>query len=464
MDIEALWSVMDAANGYGWRWRSAGAEDDDDDNGDIGDIGDIGDAEDGENDDDDAVVVPLEGGTFHVCRGMRCPHAEQCVDREKHYVCSLSGRVIGAAVESAHDAGWTGRSCGSADPDMASGAVPSRTWRNKRDAFTESARAYSKAKQINDDDVVFSSYACSFATAKEEAAAAAGAAADGATSKRGAPCVSEIDEAAVSEQRRAKAMRRITSLSRRDVQARLIGDAMAVVQKLFSAPPTPSAPSASNASAAPSSSSDAATSSSSDPRLENFNFVFTVGLKRYVEKCVAGNDAVDLSSIHDVAIAASNFVRERRNEAKQRKVASKLRSICVNTRTVEICARLIVSVWNAVCVTSHFLETQTGDSFRPFAAGVVYGLKRGIRMKSGLTVVPRIDVLADQLPTLRSSASNAEARQLQASSHRGLCSLHRALASIDGMSSEERAPVMEKLRVAAQIAAGLEHFVAKCAE
>ena len=269
------------------------------------------------------------------------------------------------------------------------------------------------------------------------------------TAKRGAPCVCEIDEAAVSEHKRAKAKRRITSLNRRDVQTRLINDSMSIVQKLFSAPPTATSATAGAASV------DAV----ADPRLENYTFVFTVGLKRYVARCVSEGEQVSLSEIHDVAVCASNFVRERRKEAKQRQNSSRLRMLAVNTQTAELCARLIVSVWNAVCNTLHFVESQTGDSFRPFAAGICYALKRGVRLKNGLAVVPRLEMLSDQLPTLRSSSGNAETRQLQASSHRGLCNVHRAIASIDGMADDDKRPVLEKLRVAAQISAGLEQFV-----
>ena len=99
VDVNALWHAMDSA--LSSEYAHAGWEEE-----------------------EGAVVMPLNGGTFHVCVGAKCPYAERCEQHEKHLVCSLSGRVIASAVESAHDASWTGRSCGSADPDMTSGAVP----------------------------------------------------------------------------------------------------------------------------------------------------------------------------------------------------------------------------------------------------------------------------------------------------------------------------------------------------
>jgi len=94
-------------------------------------------------------------------------------------------------------------------------------------------------------------------------------------------------------------------------------------------------------------------------------------------------------------------------------------------------------------------------------AGIMYAMKRGIRLKSGLVVVPSIDVLSAQLPTLRSSSGNSEARQLQASSHRGLCAVHRAIASIETMVYADREPVIEKLQIAAEISSSLEKFVSQ---
>lgn len=435
IDVGKLWSIMDTALQTGGAFPDCIDEDclDEEDEEDLTET--------------TAVVVPLDNGQFHVCMGSKCPHVRPGTDNEKHFVCNLSGRVVGAAMSSAHDSSWTGRSCGSADPDMASGAVPARAWRNKRDAFAESARAYSNAKQMTDESCFFADYASNEArrvaaskeTAQDESKV---------TAKRGAPCVSEIDETAVTQQKRDKAIRRITSLSRRDVQARLINDSMGVVSKLFAAAPT------------------ASSQAAADPRLENHNFVYSIGLRRYIERCVHDNEPVCLSKMHDVAVCASNFVREKRKEAKHRQDVSRARLLAVNTQTTEMFSRLIVSVWNAVCNTPHFVESQPGDSFRPFAAGICYALKRGIRLKNGLVVVPRMELLSDQLPTLRSSSNNAEARQLQASSHRGLCAIHRAIASIDRMNDDDRpgcdrGPVLEKLRVAAQISAALEQFAAK---
>lgn len=402
-----------------------------------------GSGQDESHDDDvrlekESCVVPLGNGQFHVCLGHKCVYAQQSYDSERNITCSLSGRVISQCIEQAHDASWTGRSVGSADPDMVSGSA-SKSWKFKRDSFALSARAYQRANEIADNDIGFDSYhKCQLIDGSDTT--------DGRstkTNKRGALCVSEIDEGVLNEHRKAKAVRRVTHLCRREVQSKLMNEATSVVKKLFSS--SHLLPNGEN--------------KFDDPRLENYNFVFAVGLKRYVERCALGSSQLNICTMHDIAICASNYVKERRREARKSKMECKTKMLVMNTTTTDLCSRLIVSIWNAVCNTSHFMENQPGDSFRPFASGIMYSMKRGIHLKSGLTVVPCIDVVSCQLPTLRSSAGNSETRHLQASSHKGVCAVHRAIASIDTMPANERQPIVEKLQIAAEISKALANYV-----
>jgi hypothetical protein len=56
-------------------------------------------------------------------------------------------------------------------------------------------------------------------------------------------------------------------------------------------------------------------------------------------------------------------------------------------------------------------------------------------MSNGALIIPVLPSVAALLPQLRSQNAKHGARQLQSSSHRGLCSLHRAVASLDEMPS-----------------------------
>jgi len=100
------------------------------------------------------------------------------------------------------------------------------------------------------------------------------------------------------------------------------------------------------------------------------------------------------------------------------------------------------------------------DSFRPFAAGVLYSFKRGVYLNDGTCVVPALEALAVHLPALRSPQSTALAKQLQSSSHRGICSfLHRSIASMASLSDDETAEARHLFCDAAGQAAYLRAIV-----
>ena len=396
-----------------------------------------------------SAVVRLTGGGVHVCRGMSCKFLVQADETDRSFTCSLSGRILGATLEAATDSNWTGRSCGSADPDMHSGAAAISAWRNKRTAFSASAAAYQRASGMASKDVEFIDPSSTILEVAPKAI------------KRGAPCVDDVDETVITDRKRKKAMKRMVSLEHRDVQMRLFADASAVVVKLFSTVSNTAPKSTKRTDSATATIAPATSTMDGDPRLENLDFVLKMGLKRYVSRCKHQNEQVTLSGVHDVAIAANVFVKSRileSNAARSSSCAPPARiEIC--GQIVEMCARLIFSLWSVLCATPFFVECQSGDSFRPFASGVMYGMKRGIRMRNGMCLVPSIDALVAQLPELRSTTATTAAKQLQASSHRGLCSVHRAISSIEKMEQSKQDEMLGKLKVVSTIGDRLLVFV-----
>lgn len=90
----------------------------------------------------------------------------------------------------------------------------------------------------------------------------------------------------------------------------------------------------------------------------------------------------------------------------------------------------------------------------------MYALKRGLYLKDGLCIVPVLEALAAHLPQLRSQYSSAAAKQLQSSSHRGLCSLHKAIASMEELGEADDVSQMRSLfHDAAHCAAFLRELV-----
>ena len=392
------------------------------------------------------LVVMLTNGSFHVCKGVKCPHVIVKEDCEKAWICQLSGMQVANHVEERTD-NSTGRNVGSADPDMNSAAV--KGWKFKRDAFGDSARAYEIARGMTEEEAD-ENFSTKFTQNKPNQSQTA------EKIKRGAPCVSEIDLEEVERSKRQKALNRANNSEDVKISTRLQKDASTVVMKIFGTQHI--------GKAAQSSEAKSSSITASDPRLQTFDFVFAIGLKKHIARCKVDGVTPTLDEIHDVAIAASNFSKEKRREAKKVRDGSKGRMLVSNTRLVTTLSNLIVSTWNAVVTTSHFLDHSSGDSFRPFAAGILYALKRGIRLNNNMVVIPSLPEISDQLPTLRSSTATPAARQLQASSHRGLCAVHKAIASIDQMPEEQREAVVEKLKITSGIAKSLEDYVKKFME
>lgn len=411
-----------------------------------------------------AVCHPLADGDFHMCFGLQCEHLS--VDRERQLVCTITGLVVGVEHAREHDPSWTGRSTGSANPDDHAG-TPLGGWVRRRDMFSASVTAFRSAHTISDAEIVLppqpSGRQLRSADASEGAADPADADASGGgrlAVKRGALCVDE--EPPVVEPAHAKRPRqqRRESWSREALE-KLSVEAMHVISALLIVE-TPHG----TASAPVAQPSEPSETPKLDPRLQNPEFVRTVALRKYVKACAEGRQRLDLSVLHDVCLYANEFVRAQREAASKaavangRPVARSRRGPGFSGQVRNLIANLIVSLWRAACATPHMRDNKRGnDSFRPFAAGILYSFKRGIYLEDGTCVVPALEALAVHLPALRSPQSTPAAKQLQSSSHRGICSFHRSISSMDTMDAEEAREVRRLFSDAAGQAAFLRALV-----
>jgi hypothetical protein len=378
-------------------------------------------------------------GDVHACFGMQCRHVR--LGQENHYVCGVSGRVVGVEHTGDPDPGWTGRSRTSANPDDTAG-TPVGGWMKRRDMYAASVAAYKMAGQLSDAEIQ-----------PMAAAATATAAASTPAVKRGALCVDEVPDANAAP-KKARSLRK-ENWSREAID-KLAKEAIGVIDKLFIAAPKAQQPSGSQP----------------DPRLQNLEFVKAAAIRKYVKRCVDGESELNLDVLNNVVVHANAFVREQRAAAAAWRDAAAAASSASarNSRTDAVfsgqirnqLSQLIVSLWRASCLTKHFQSAKKGsDSFKPFAAGILYSLKRGLYLDDGTCVVPVLEDLAAHLPALRSASSTPAAKQLQSSSHRGICSIQRALTSIAEMNSEEALPARTLLRDAARQGAFLRELVSR---
>ena len=405
-------------------------------------------------------------GDIHVCFGTQCSFAS--LDRENNWVCAASGRVVGVECSREQDPSWTGRSTGSANPDDSAG-TPIGGWIKRRDMYAASVAAYRSAHSISDAEIAPPPLKLTNATTTPAV-------------KRGALCVDEVVVETSAKRPRSSRKENWT----RECIEKLANEAVGVIDKLFIVNL--------DAEISPTT-TDPPIPVKLDPRMQNMEFVRPLALKSYVEACKRGQQSLNLDSLTTVLIHTNEFVRNQRTlAAKQLKAASaiaiastttttttttatthgsltkptknvkstKTNKACFSGQVRNLLSQLIVSLWRASCLTNHFKMAKKGnDSFRPFAAGILYSLKRGLYLPDGTCAVPVLSELSDHLPALRSASSTPAAKQLQSSSHRGICSIQRSLASIADMSKEDAKPALALLKDAARQGAFLREMVSR---
>ena len=338
----------------------------------------------------------LENGDVHICPGAGCPFLELGAD--KHYACRYTGIVVGP--ETLRDDHSTGRNTGSSNPDDHCGEPMGGSWRPKRDQVGLSHMAYqfaeTEAGAVADSELYVAS------TPPPKAARSG--------SKRGARCVDDCaTPEAAPEAKRPRQARRSAD-SREEFDALRV-DAEATMNKLLNFEKRVEAKKL------------PAEASSLDAGL-----LFEAAVKKYKKECVATNVRPTLDAVHNLALRATAVAAEHR---RKREVEEGRSALLLKVRTRQTVSSLAVALWLASCATPYMEESSKrgADSYRPFVSGVLYALKRGVSLPDGTVVLPQLPKLTDALPALRATAANSAAKAIHASSHRGLCTLHRSIAS-----------------------------------
>lgn len=336
-------------------------------------------------------MVRLPCGDIHLC-GPGCPFA--VLQKEGDMVCPYSGIVVGHATSERTDFS-TGRSTWSADPDMHGGAPVGGTWRKKVDHKAASKAAHCLASQF-DDSVM--------PQAKQVVKS------DKPSAKRGALCVDE--EPVQDACKRARNSKR--EIDNVDQMHALVSEASGIFSKLMSTRATVDSKS---------------TKKPIDRRLLNTGPLFDAALRKYLKETIARGERPSCDEVHNIGLAVEAVVAEEKRKAEDSSMmrAGKFGSV----RFRSLVSRLAVSLWLGACKTPYMDQARRGgDSFRPFCVGVYYSLKRGLTLSDGTTLVPSCPGFEAAVPTQRDVADNQVAKSLHASSHRGLCSIHRCIASV----------------------------------
>ena len=171
-------------------------------------------------------------------------------------------------------------------------------------------------------------------------------------------------------------------------------------------------------------------------------------VRKYTKECLMRGVAPSVDAVHNLGLMAHAARAATRAELAAQQNVAAIRTVRFKT----VCSNLVVKLWRACCNTSYLLNARRGtDSFRPFVCGVLYAFKRGLVLANGSVLVPKCLHLAAALPVLGSTGGNTMAKTLRSSSHRGMCTLLKCIASVP--PEEHDARFAEVVACATQFAA-----------
>ena len=360
-------------------------------------------------------IARLPDGDIHYC-DQYCPYTEQGLDSMDRptgeLVCAYTGCVVHRVCEE-RTSSSTGRSIWSLNTDGASTQRSVCTY-HKRDMKRASELAFRMGNTLVDSDMPSNASTSNYdsfpATPFQRR-----------SYRRVASCVTDIvDDTAT--------LCKSNPHSSRGTECRM-EQRQHCVESLFSKLTSSTAAGASTR-APKSDKRTLLTTSMRRPDLMTHHKLFHAALQKYLKEVQQNNGVPSMDEINNIYLSVDNVIRGYTRQLKQREEATAARIVCdLQFRT--LFSTFVVALFACISRTKYMQTLRRGaDSFRPFCAGVCYALKRGLLLPTGDVLVPQIPGVAHALLTSRQTANSASIRALHASSHKGLCTLHRCIASV----------------------------------
>lgn len=350
----------------------------------------------------------LQSG-MHVCPGPHCPHVT--ADRSSSnsdctYVCSLSGICYGQRLQQ----GWDDSSAvpSGRDPEGAS-FLPVK--RQRRDMLRASLVAYMNAPALEDSTQLPKQHG----------------------TRSGRPLEKRSKTQAAKESPVACCRRRAPTANSVVPKAEVcMAQAFGIVDRIIRV-------SADSHKRRQSNTADRARARARASEQEECPVPsrFFVDARRYVKECQSVNDLPCMHELHSMLLAHVCLAKKRTSDQVVNTECVRRDEWYLRVRTL-LC-RLIVVLWTTVS-QSYYMRTRrrAGDSFKQFAVGVVYGMRRGITTRDGIVIVPQCPRLCKALPSMRlPTEKQNHASSFRMSAHRGLSTLQRSIASIGQQASKE---------------------------
>jgi hypothetical protein len=349
------------------------------------------------------ILVRLPCGDVHVCGGsVECKFLEATNGK---MVCKYSGIEYGE--DDSNDEffdlnGGIGKKSG--DPDQSCGEPTYGKYTKRPDPLAASKAAYAASMLMDESELPI--------YIKSEAQKRC----DSRNTKRGALCVGE---SAPNSNKRGRSSKK--NINDRDTCINLVLEAESVLGKLINYEKA-----SSYKRRKPENVRISRTCPPPDPRMCDEAFVFNASLRKYVKNCINMGVAPNIDTLSNLAIMAQEVSMKARSAAVV-STGDELRTAKFRSAY----SGIVVALWAACCKTPYMKNAKRGaDAYRPFACGIIYASKRGVFLDDGTVVIPKCPELAAALPELRGTGGNSLAKTLHSSSHRGLCTLSRCIASV----------------------------------
>lgn len=99
-------------------------------------------------------------------------------------------------------------------------------------------------------------------------------------------------------------------------------------------------------------------------------------------------------------------------------------------------SQLVVQLWRCSQMTPYMISTKRpSDAFRHFAAGVLFGMRRGMKMADGTIVVPHSRSIEHILQLSTTVPRGTSAHEVHLQAHKGTSTLQRCLGSLENDES-----------------------------
>lgn len=351
------------------------------------------------------------------CMGMRgCPFL--VVGKDKNWTCSHTGLTFG---QLAVDDGSTSYKRRRSDITEDMSEAPISSSRRQRDPVAASMSAFLLARSIKDEDGVAQTAALSSPwTPSIPSASLASSAAQATKPER------------VEDPTKPKRLSKnsLSAASNRRVvprQASLLSDATSVLDEVIRVGYAMHRRNHGYLDGC----GETKGTAPQPPTESNIDVMTIAVVRRYIKECQGRNEPPSMHDLHSICYGL------RKQVAKQHSNAT-ISSNCARRqwwylRVRDSIARLAVSLWRNMLRTPYMLTNRRShDGFKQFVVGVTYGLRRGVVLGSGVVLIPQCDHICNALPNMRSPRDKrAKHAPFKMSAHRGLCTFHRAMASVD---------------------------------